>query len=261
MPPAWWQRALTNLLGDVAGYVVENAVRGGVERCFTRQEFLEGARDAYWAVQTLLADAEWGNLDRAVTPRLLHAMRATAQEYGAAGLKWRVELPTDIDARLIGMTFWLPDEARGVMVGDPNGAEDGAAAATKGAEDGAAAGAKGAEDGAAAGASAASAHGTPEDAASRNAGTSGGAAYDGARSSTYSFPPRPEAAMPAGMYLVLSVQFQCRQRVVITRVDGGQEVADFEDVRPTRWRFVRGPLPRGCPVEELEDLPWVLADI
>mmetsp|Transcript_15449 Transcript_15449/g.48631 ORF Transcript_15449/g.48631 Transcript_15449/m.48631 type:complete len:150 (+) Transcript_15449:161-610(+) len=63
----------------------------------------------------------------------------------------------------------------------------------------------------------------------------------------------------SGWWLMVSVDIKSEERCELYNKDG-HAVDDITDRRGHTWRFMRGPLPRKLPVEEL-DLPWVLADI
>lgn len=65
---------------------------------------------------------------------------------------------------------------------------------------------------------------------------------------------------PANMWLVLSIQFRAKQQVTITREEDGIVVAELTDMRATRWKFARGPLPEGTyPVRTLDSPWWLLS--
>ena len=65
-------------------------------------------------------------------------------------------------------------------------------------------------------------------------------------------------AMPTGRWLIVNVQYKSAQKTLITREEDGQVLATLTDKRPAAWTFAAGPLPEGCPVDELDTPFWLV---
>ncbi|KDD74310.1 hypothetical protein H632_c1411p0 [Helicosporidium sp. ATCC 50920] len=266
-PRPLWYSLIWGAACYLQGQGVQYIIQQRMERSFSLEDFLEGSKDALWATHQMLNERDWEQLEAAVTPRILKAMRGTAEEYASQGLRWRMELPETIQAHLVNVEFWNPVKAARFMGREeqlyPDDVEE--ERKEKAAKD--AAEEKEAGNGGAreveeeeprprtsqesqTPAPAAEAPGNPSDWRERREAEWRADAEQ----------QRQRKRLPRGLMQVMTVEFAGDQKAVISREEGGQVLAEIKDVRPHRWKFARGPLPDSLQ-EDLTHLPWVLADI
>lgn len=111
-PLPWWQRALVDRFGAWVQTFYADFLRSRVEKEFELQEFLEGAKDAFWMVHQLIGEEDYKTLKTMVSSKLLNAVETTGQEYRSGGLVWRTEIDSDIplDAQLRRISFWSGEQ-------------------------------------------------------------------------------------------------------------------------------------------------------
>ena len=83
-----------------------------IETEFDLDDWLEGAKDAYWSVHHLLSEEDYASLQGAVSAKLLAAMEGTTRDYRAAGMVWKSQLDPEepIQARICSMSLWTREE-------------------------------------------------------------------------------------------------------------------------------------------------------
>ena len=108
----WWQRAIVERFGAWAQTFYADFLRSRVEKEFDLQDFLEGAKDAFWMVHQLIGEEDYKSLKSMVSSKLLNAVETTGQEYRSGGLIWRTEIDTDVplDAQLRRISFWSGEQ-------------------------------------------------------------------------------------------------------------------------------------------------------
>jgi hypothetical protein len=111
-PLPWWQRALSDKFGAWVQNFYADFLRSRVDKEFELQEFLEGAKDAFWMVHQLIGQEDYKSLKTMVSAKLLNAVETTGEEYRSGGLVWRTEIDEDvpIDAQLRRMSFWTGEQ-------------------------------------------------------------------------------------------------------------------------------------------------------
>lgn len=86
-----------------------------IEQEFDLNEFLEGAKDAFWMTHRLIGEENFELLKTMVSSKLLNALEMTGKEYRSAGLVWRTEMDPirhPIEAQLRGVSIWSRDEMK-----------------------------------------------------------------------------------------------------------------------------------------------------
>lgn len=111
-PLPWWQRALVDRFGAWVQTLYSDFLRARVEREFELEEFLEGAKDAFWTVHQLIGQEDYKTLKTMVSSKLLNAVETTGQEYRSGGLVWRTEVDEDapLEAQLRRISFWSGEQ-------------------------------------------------------------------------------------------------------------------------------------------------------
>ena len=194
LPP--WQRGIVDRFTQWFQHYFADFIRQKIEKEFELNEFLEGAKDAFWMVHQLMGEEDYATLKTMVSSKLLDAVQATGNEYRAGGLIWRTEIDTDVplDAQLRRITFWSKNQI---------------------------------------------------------------SEYDKEQAALA--PENSDSlAMPTGRWLIVNVQYKSAQKTLITREEDGQVLATLTDKRPAAWTFAAGPLPEGCPVDELDTPFWLV---
>lgn len=107
-PLPHWQRSLVDRFGAWFQHYFADFIRVKIEKQFELNEFLEGAKDAFWMVHHLMGKEDYTTLKSMVSSKLLDAVQATGSEYRAGGLIWRTEIDTDVpfDVQLRRISFW-----------------------------------------------------------------------------------------------------------------------------------------------------------
>ena len=106
LPP--WQRLFVNTFAQWFQSYFAEFIQVKIEREFDLHDFLEGAKDAFWTVHSLLGDEDMQTLQPMVSRKLLNAVKATGEEYRSGGLIWRTEIDTDVplEAQLRRISLW-----------------------------------------------------------------------------------------------------------------------------------------------------------
>jgi hypothetical protein len=111
-PLLWWQRSFVDRFGAWVQTLYADFLKSRVEKEFELQEFLEGAKDAFWMVHQLIGEEDYKTLKTMVSSKLLHAVETTGQEYRSGGLIWRTEVDEDVplEAQLRRISFWSGEQ-------------------------------------------------------------------------------------------------------------------------------------------------------
>lgn len=83
-----------------------------VETDFELDEFLEGAKDAYYMVHQLMGEGDFASLKPMVSSKLLNALKLTGKDYGDSGLSWRTEIEGDVEAYLTTLELWSAEKVK-----------------------------------------------------------------------------------------------------------------------------------------------------
>jgi len=102
-----WLRFLLTMFGSWVQRWSSDFIKARIETEFDVSEWLEGAKDAYWTVHSLMAKDDYTALNDMVSSKLLTAMEGTAEDYRKSGLAWRSEIDPEepIGAQINGISF------------------------------------------------------------------------------------------------------------------------------------------------------------
>ncbi|GAB4824150.1 hypothetical protein N2152v2_011196 [Parachlorella kessleri] len=107
----WWYQLVIGLFERWLQRWASQVIRARVDEEFTIEEFLEGAKDAYWMVNHLLSNDDFEALKAGMlSAKLVEALETTRREYAEAGFVWRTQIEGGIQAGLRGLSFWGKDE-------------------------------------------------------------------------------------------------------------------------------------------------------
>ncbi|KAK9814849.1 hypothetical protein WJX73_000123 [Symbiochloris irregularis] len=101
---AWWR---------LKASVWVAAIQVNFEAEFTEEEFLEGCRDAYFMVNSLVSEESWDDLKNMVSPRFLSAFRGTQEEYRRNNQHVAIKVPESIDAKIASISLQRHEDVRG----------------------------------------------------------------------------------------------------------------------------------------------------